>query len=475
VLSEVMSKQKQYGCSSFGRGKTVIVEFSSPNIAKIFHAGHLRSTILGNFLQNVYRATGHNVISYNYLGDWGKQYGMLAVGFQKYGSREELNKSAIRHLFDIYVKISKESETEGSTVNDEARAYFTRMEAGDKDALALWSEFRELSIVEYKKTYARLGVSFDIFSGESQVSSGMEKAFALMQQKNLVHVSQGATLVDLESHKKGLGKCLIKKTDGSSLYITRDVAAAKERYDKHHFDEMIYVVGTAQSLHFKQLFKLLELMGYEWAGNCQHVDFGMVNNMSTRKGNVVFLDDILNEAKEAMLQQMQENPGKFAEITDPERVADIIGMSAVVIQDLTAKRIKNYDFNMDRMTQSEGETGPYLQYSHARVCSISRKAGVAINPQADLSLLTEPQAYAVALQLSKFPQALERSLRGCEPVGFVGYLFDLARAINHAFVHLKVKDAEQHVAEARMLMFESARVALNNGMKLLGLVPVERM
>jgi arginyl-tRNA synthetase len=375
----------------------VLVEFSSPNIAKPFHAGHLRSTILGNFLQNVYRATGHNVISYNYLGDWGKQYGLLAIGFERYGSREELQSNPIRHLFDVYVKISADNAGRARCARGgrrrahrrrrPARAYFARMEAGDADALKMWSEFRSLSIVEYEKIYKRLGVSFDIFSGESQVSDGMEAAFEVMKAKNLLFVNEGATLIDLEPYGKALGKCLIKKRDGTSLYITRDVAAAKGRFDKHQFDKMIYVVGDAQMHHFAQLFQVLKLMDYDWAARCEHVGFGLVNGMSTRKGTAVFLEDILAEAKDVMLEVMKKNEDKFKEVPDPETAADIVGMSAVIVQDLSAKRRKNYDFNWDRMTAFEGETGPYLQYSHARLSSIMRKAGVGLHVDADVSPL----------------------------------------------------------------------------------------
>ncbi len=485
VLGEVIAKGSSFGCSSVGAGKTVLVEFSSPNIAKPFHAGHLRSTILGNFLQNLYRATGHNVTSYNYLGDWGKQYGLLAVGFAQFGDRAKLQVEPIRHLYEVYVKISainkeqidahEKDASAPTTVDDEARAYFARMEAGDADALKLWKEFRELSITEYTKMYARLCVSFDVFSGESQVSDGMAAALELMEQKKLLFVNQGATLIDLEPYGKALGKCLIKKTDGTSLYITRDVAAAKQRFDKHQFDKMIYVVGDAQAHHFAQLFQVLKLMAYEWAGRCEHVGFGLVNGMSTRKGTAVFLDDILAEAKDVMFEIMKKNEEKFKEVEDPEAAADIIGMSAVIVQDLSAKRRKNYDFDWGRMTAFEGETGPYLQYTHSRCASIMRKAGVGIHADADVSSLTEPQAVALCVQIAKYPAVLDEVLKTHEPVALLGYLFDLARATNSAFVVLKVKGEPDATAKARQLLFEAARITLNNGMRMLGLKPLDRM
>lgn len=485
MLREVVAKGDAFGHSSLGAGKTVLVEFSSPNIAKPFHAGHLRSTILGNFLQNLYRATGHSVVSYNYLGDWGKQYGLLAIGFAQFGDRAQLAGDPIRHLYDVYVKISAVNEQQlkaheadaavPTTVDDEARAYFARMEAGDAEALKLWGEFRDLSIREYEKMYARLGVSFDVFSGESQVSDGMEAAFALMQAKKLLFVNEGATLIDLEPYGKTLGKCLIKKRDGTSLYMTRDVAAAKARYDKHHFDKMIYVVGDAQQHHFAQLFQVLKLMGYEWAPTCEHVGFGLVNGMSTRKGTAVFLNEILAEAKDVMFEVMKKNAEKFKEVEDPEAAADVIGMSAVIVQDLSAKRRKNYDFDWDRMTAFEGETGPYLQYSHARCCSIMRKAGVGLHADADVTKLTEPHAVLLCTQIAKYPSVLEDSLKTHEPVSLLGYLFELARAINSAISVLKVKGAEEDVGRARQLLFEAARITLHNGLRMLGLKPLDRM
>jgi len=475
VLTDVLKMKDQYGSSKIGEGKTVIVEFSSPNIAKPFHAGHLRSTITGNFIQNVYRFTGHNVIGYNYLGDWGKQYGLLAVGFPMFGSRAELEKDPIRHLYEVYVKVNQKAKEEGSTIDDQARAYFARMEAGDGESLKLWKEFRDMSIEKYKEIYQRLNVSFDVYSGESQVSEGMEQAFETMSEKKLLELSQGATLINLESYKKNLGKVLIKKTDGSSLYITRDVAAAKKRYDLHKFDKMIYVVGAAQDLHFKQLFQVLKLMDYEWADRCEHVNFGLVNGMSTRKGTAVFLEDILDEAKQVMAAKMAENADKYAEVDNPDQVADLIGMSAVIIQDMSAKRHMNYDYNVDRMTRFEGETGPYLMYTHARVCSIGRKSGVAVDPNADLSLLTEPAAHQVIDELLLFPEIVGQVVHNTQPVTLVMYLFKLCRTVNSAFVQLQVKGTEEKLAKARMVLFDAARQVLRNGMVLIGLTPVERM
>lgn len=304
VISAVLKQGPAYGTFDFGKGKTIYCEYSSPNIAKPFHAGHLRSTVIGSFLAKLHKACGYTVISENYLGDWGKQYGLLAVGFAKFGDEKLLKSEPIKHLFEIYVKVNKAAE-EDPTIHDEARAYFTRMEKGDPEALKLWREMREMSITEYKKIYARLNVAFDVYGGESMQSEGMVKQLELLESKKLLEVEpKGAKLIDLEKYK--LGKVVVVKQDGSTLYITRDIAAAVSRWEKHHFDHQFYVVAKQQDLHFQQLFKTLELMGHEEiSSRCTHINFGMVKGMKTRTGEVVFLTDILDEAQRVMLEQMK--------------------------------------------------------------------------------------------------------------------------------------------------------------------------
>ena len=356
--------------------KTIIVEFSSPNIAKPFHAGHLRSTIIGGFLANLYEAAGWKVIRMNYLGDWGRQFGLLANAFDLYGSEEKLEKDPIGHLFDIYVEINKVSKPEedeikelkeelkqaadlrkdtsdledriasleAKSVNEKARQYFKRLENGDKNALATWTRFRDLSIERYNKTYARLNIFYDIYSGESQVEkSRMERAVEQLEASGLSENSKGAIIVDLTKSKdkniKKLGKALVKKTDGSSLYLTRDIGEAVKRYELYHFDKMIYVVASQQDMHVAQLFKILELMGNsEVSEKCQHVNFGMVQGMSTRKGTVKFLDDILRDVGEKMHEVMKTNEKKYEQVDNPEQTADTLGITAVMVQDMKGKR-----------------------------------------------------------------------------------------------------------------------------------------
>ncbi|KAG1226958.1 hypothetical protein G6F35_002735 [Rhizopus arrhizus] len=472
TLNMLSQTGEHYGDNKSGNGKTVIVEFSSPNIAKPFHAGHLRSTIIGAFIYNVYKANGWKAISMNYLGDWGKQYGLLAVGFAKYGSEEALLADPIKHLYDVYVQINRDAEAE-PTIHDEARSYFKKMEDGDEEALALWRRFRDLSIVKYRDIYGRLNIHFDVYSGESQVAEGMQRAMQMLRERELVEESEGALIIDMEKYK--LGKTVVQKKDGTTLYLTRDIGAAMERQEKYKFDKMIYVVASQQDLHLKQLFKTMELMQFDWANKLEHVNFGMVLGMSTRKGTVVFLEDILEGAKETMHEVMRKNETKYAEIDEPERVADEIGISAVKIQDNSARRIKNYDFNMDRMCTFEGDTGPYIQYAHARLFSIERRSGIEVNHNADLSLLTEPQAIDLIRTISQYPDLVKSLLNGYEPCNVVTYAFKLSHDISACFENLWVRGAEPAVADARLLMYWSARTTLGNAMRMLGLRPLERM
>ena len=351
----------------------MIVEFSSPNIAKPFHAGHLRSTIIGGFLANLYTVVGWDVIKMNYLGDWGKQYGLLANGYKKFGDEEKLLKDPINHLFDVYVKVNGiVSEQEGPikelkeqiktkkeksedvaeleqelaklvdvSEDEKARRYFKSMEDGDADALALWRRFRELSIQKYKETYARLNIDFDAYSGESQIKQeSMSTANNTLENSGVSEKSEGAVIVDFVKHgAKKLGKAIIVRKDGTPLYLTRDIGAILERDEEYHFDKMIYVVASQQDLHLAQLFKITELMGYkDLASRCQHINFGMVRGMSTRKGTVKFLDDILKDVGDKMHEVMKKNAAKYEQIEDPERTADILGITSVMVQDMSGKR-----------------------------------------------------------------------------------------------------------------------------------------
>ena len=512
VLSSIFKRKEAFGQnpntglkdpsdSSKGR-KRILIEFSSPNIAKSFHAGHLRSTIIGGFLSNLYAGAGYDVVKLNYLGDWGKQYGLLALGYERYGDEKALEENPIGHLFDLYVRINAEKDQEMAQIktledagqdatrirenglDEQARRYFKAMCENDESAIALWKRFRDLSIVNYKAAYARLNISFDEYLGESKVAdSSMQYVESQLEKAGLVELSQGAKIINFKDHIPGgqgesLGKALIRKRDGTSLYLTRDLAALWERDQRWHFDHMIYVVAADQLGHLKQLFKATELMGNpSLASRVEHVPFGLVKGMSTRRGTVKFLDDILRDVGDYMHEVMRANEAKYAQVENPAAVADILGITAVMCQDMLAKRNHGYTFNMDAMTSFEGDTGPYLQYAHARLSSVFRKAALsqAEIESADLNILTEPHAINLARLIARYPDMVNQSLKTHEPTTVLTYLFTMTHALSSSYEVLKVMGSEREVMRARLALYEAARWVLGNGMRLLGLTPVERM
>ncbi|KAG6027442.1 hypothetical protein E4U40_001532 [Claviceps sp. LM458 group G5] len=482
--------------------KRIIVEFSSPNVAKPFHAGHLRSTIIGSFIANLYEASGWDVVRMNYLGDWGKQYGLLALAYQRNGDEEALKKNPIDHLFKLYVQINAEmsaekeeieaqkkegkdvSALEANSLDEQARQYFKRMTDRDEDVLAQWKRFRDLSIARYKETYSRLNIHFDEFSGESQVAEEfMAKIAEEMKEKNISREDKGALLVDFTQLLPGkagkrLGTTVLRKRDGTALYLTRDICELLGRHEKYKFDHMIYVVASQQDLHLQQLFQIIELLGYnDIAKKCQHINFGLVLGMSTRRGTVKFLDDILKDCADHMHETMKKNEEKYAQVHDPVQTADTLGISSVMVQDMGGKRINNYTFNMDAMTSFEGDTGPYLQYAHARLCSIRRRVELSDEElnSAQLSLLTEDHAVNIVRMLVQWPDVLQNTLKTLEPATVLTYLFRLAHAISSSYDHLKVVGSEPETMKARMALYDAARTTLSNGMRILGLTPLERM
>ncbi|KAI4227161.1 MAG: hypothetical protein L6R36_002599 [Xanthoria steineri] len=505
IVPSILQKKTLYGTnpklglrdeadSSKGK-KRMVIDFSSPNIAKPFHAGHLRSTIIGGFLANLYEAAGWDVVRLNYLGDWGRQFGLLANAFQMLGSEEKLEKDPIGHLYDIYVEINRISKPEedeikekkdaltqasangrdttelekeiqaleSRSVNEKARQYFKRMEEGDEAALATWRRFRDLSIQRYKKTYARLNIHYDVYGGESTVElERMDRAVKQLEESGLSEESQGAIIVDLTKNPKTkkLGKALVRKRDGSSLYLTRDIGEAYKRVEVYQPDKLVYVVASQQELHLAQLFKILELMGHaDIAEKCQHISFGMVQGMSTRKGTVKFLDDILRDVGEKMHEVMQTNKTKYEQVENPEQTADTLGITAVMVQDMSGKRINGYEFSLDRMTSFEGDTGPYLQYAHARLCSITRKAGLSAEDleSADLTLLSESHAINLVRALSSWPDVVQNTLKTQEPVTVLSYLFKMTHMLSSSYEVLQVVGSEPEIKKARMALYEAAR------------------
>lgn len=484
-------KQPSYGSNTSGRGKRMIVEFSSPNIAKPFHAGHLRSTIIGAFLGNLYEANGWDVTRLNYLGDWGKQFGLLALGWRRFGDEAKLQADPVQHLFDVYVEINKLASEEGGAgeaIHDEAREFFKGMENGKPENLVEWARFRELSIEKYKETYARLNVHFDEYRGEAKVKrEQLEATMAKLREADFTTLEEnGALLADLTPYK--LEKAVIVRKDGTPLYLTRDIPEAEERYEQYHFDKMIYVVASQQDLHCAQLFKILELLGHPWArkdaGSLVHINFGMVQGMSTRKGTVVFLDHILNETKEQMHEVMRKNEVKYAQLEDPERTADIVGMTAIKIQDMAGKRINNYTFDWKRMFSFEGDTGPYLQYNHVRLCSMERtnaEDGLVL-PKEDLDVsamntdhLVTPEALEIVWLLAQWPDVVRTASRDHQASTVVTFCFKLTHAISSAWEKLIVKGQAKDDALVRLWLYRCAKDVLGSALRLLTITPLERM
>ncbi|KAK4246055.1 hypothetical protein C7999DRAFT_42448 [Corynascus novoguineensis] len=490
--------------------KKAIIEFSSPNIAKEFHAGHLRSIILGAFLANLYESMGWDVVRVNYLGDWGKQFGLLAVGWDKYGSEEQLGAQPLRHLLDVYVRISAEfrpeeeararardngrpdmvAEIESRGLFAQRNAFFKRMEDGDEAALALWRRFRDISIDRYVDVYARLGVGFDVYTGESQVDPAtVATVEAALKERGVLEEYQGSWVICFDKHgAKGLGTAVLRGRTGTTTYLLRDVAAVLDRAKQYSFDEMIYVVSSEQDSYFQRVFKTAELMGRpDLAAKLRHVNFGKVTGMSSRLGNVKLLNDILDTCASAMHRVMRANATKYAQVSDPDAIADTVGIAAVMVQDMSGKRINNYPFDINRMTSFEGDTGPYLQYCHARLASVARKAKEAgIDPAAvggdggsgdiDYSHLEDDHSAALLRLMGQYPDVVGMAFKNLEPSTILTYLFRLARQLSSSYDVLRVTGAPggPGVALARAALYENARQVLGNGMRLLGIRPVDR-
>jgi len=473
VINEVMIRKGQYGSSDIGKNKKVLVEFSSPNIAKPFHIGHIRTTVIGNSINKIYDFLGYDTVTINHLGDYGTQFGKLIVAFKNWGNEKEVEADPIPSLLKLYIKFHEEVEN-NSSLDDEARMWFKRLEDEDEEALRLWKWIRDVSLNEFNRVYVMLDISFDSYAGESFYSDKMPLVIRAMEEKRLLKESMGADIVDLEPY--GLPPALIRKSDGSTLYITRDIAAAIYRKDHYDFCKNIYVVGSQQNLHFQQWIKIVELMGNEWAKDCIHVPFGMVSledgTMSTRKGRVVFLEDVLKKAVETTKEIIIQKNNNLDNI---DEVAQQVGIGAVVFQELSNSRIKDYVFSWDRTLNFDGETGPYVQYTHARACSILRKAEVALEGEIDYSLLANEDAMDLIRLIYQFPMVVEEAGRKYEPSVITRYIVDVAQAFNK-FYHdspIIVKDGK--LQKSRLSLVYAAKQTINNGLRLLGVAAPERM
>ncbi|XP_020945502.1 probable arginine--tRNA ligase, mitochondrial isoform X1 [Sus scrofa] len=478
VLQQVIEDGSKYGLKSeLFSGlpqKKIVVEFSSPNVAKKFHVGHLRSTIIGNFIANLKEALGHQVTRINYLGDWGMQFGLLGTGFQLFGYEEKLQSNPLQHLFEVYVQVNKEA-ADNKNVAKSAHEFFQRLELGDAQALALWRKFRDLSIDEYIRIYKRLGVHFDEYSGESFYREKSQEVLKLLDSKGLLQKTiKGTAVVDLSGNGDPSSVCTVMRSDGTSLYATRDIAAAIDRMEKYNFDEMIYVTDKGQKKHFQQVFQMLHIMGYDWAERCLHVPFGVVQGMKTRRGDVTFLEDVLNEIRLRMLQNMASIK-TTKELENPQETAERVGLAALIIQDFRGLLLSDYQFSWDRVFQSRGDTGVFLQYTHARLHSLEETFGCGYLNDFNTACLQEPQSVSILQHLLRFDEVLYRSSQDLQPRHIVSYLLTLSHLAAVAHKTLHIRNSPPEVAGARLHLFRAVRSVLANGMKLLGITPVCRM
>ena len=471
ILHAPGALDEDIGTSSEGEGKVIAIDFSSPNIAKPFHVGHLRSTIIGSTLYRIFSSLGYECVGINHLGDWGTQFGKQIVGLKHWGEEKDLED--LDALNALYVRYHEEEE-KNPELADEARDWFRRQEAGDPEALALWEKIRQTSLDYFKKIYDRLSVRFDHYTGESFFNDKMDAVVERADSLGLTSVSEGALVIDLEPH--GIDTpALLRKADGATLYMTRDLAAACHRKKTYKFEKLLYVVGTAQSLHFRQLFKVLELMEEPWAKDCVHVNFGLVQGMSSRKGNVIYLEELLDEARNRAKEYMSTNVDKRPELEDEEAVAEAVGIAAIFFSDLSKQRIKDYNFSWERAISFEGDTGPYLMNAHARIAGIIRKCGVELDPGADITLLQEQSAHNLVSLVSRYTDALREAAKTSEPSILAAYLLDLARALHSGYKELRVKDEEEKLAGARLLLLAVVKNVLASGMRILGIKPLEKM
>lgn len=448
-------------------GKTVTLDYSSINIAKPFHIGHLLTTVIGGSLYRMYRYLGYNVVGINHLGDWGTQFGKLIAAYLRWGNDADIEARGIHALLELYVKFHKEAETDPE-LEAEGRKWFKAIEDGDKQALGIFERFKSTTLRDVQKIYDRLGITFDSYAGESFYNDKMQPVIDELAAKGLLTESEGAKVVNLDAYN--MPPCLILKSDGATLYATRDLAAACYRHDTYNFDKNLYVVAYQQNLHFQQIFKVLELMGKPWAADCVHVPFGMVSlegsgALSTRHGNVVFLEDVLNTAVEKAAGIIEE---KNPTLANKAEIAESVGVGAVVFMALSTSRIKDLVFSFDKALNFDGETGPYLQYTHARTCSIMAKAGKV--PQAvDTSYLTDDAAATVLRLVGRFDDVVRDAAARYEPSNIARYLIDLAQAFNRYYIdHRIVGNGPEHAA--RIALTDAVRRTLKNGMNLI-LVP----
>jgi len=454
-------------------GKTVVLDYSSINIAKRFHIGHLSTTVIGHSLKRIYDHLGWKTVGVNHLGDWGTQFGKMIAAFKRWGNWEMVEEGGVDALTALYVRFHQEAE-ENPALEDEGRAWFRKIEEGDPEALEIFQRFKDLTLKDARRVYDILDVTFDSYNGEAFFNDKMGRVLDELREKGLLSESQGALVVELEDYK--MPPCLIVKSDGATLYATRDLAAALWRKDTYNFDKCLYVVAYQQNLHFQQVFKVLELMGYPWARDqMEHVAFGMVSYegqaMSTRQGNIIYLDELLNRAREKALDIIREkSPG----LSDPREVAAQVGVGAVVFTTLLNNRIKDIDFWWDRALNFDGDTGPYVQYTHARCASVLRRAQ-ANEAQADDRALTNDEAQAVLRALARFPEAIRVAQRDNEPSEITRATLDIAKAFNKYYYEQRILDEDAAGTQARLQLVRAVKRVIATGLYLIGVKAPEAM
>ncbi|MBR0507518.1 MAG: arginine--tRNA ligase [Clostridia bacterium] len=471
VLSRVLSEGDAYGTGTEGNGKTVLVEYSSINIAKPFGFHHLPSTAIGNALYRIYKALGYETVGINHLGDWGTQFGKMITAYKLWGTKP-VDDYSIRELVALYVRFHEEAEKDPS-LNDTARAWFKKIESGDPEAHALWEKMRAATIREVKVTYARMGVAFDSWNGEAFYEDKMPAIIRELREKGISKVDQGAEIVDLSEWN--MPPCIIVKSDGSTIYATRDLAAACYRKETYDFTKLLYVVAYQQDLHFRQFFKVLELMGRDWVKDCVHVNFGMVSmeggSFHTREGKVLYLDDVLDAAVEKTYEIICE---KSPDLEDKRSAAEAVGVGAILWSVLYNARIKDVTFSWDKVLNFDGETAPYVQYTHARACSVLRKAGG--RPETyDASLLSDPESVALLKAIAALPEAVKSAAEKYEPYVVARAVMQVANAFNRFYYEQRIMADDPAIRAARLALCDAARQTLKNGLNLLGLIAPERM
>jgi len=469
LVRTILEEKNDYGTQTWGNNQTIVLDFSSPNIAKPFSMGHLRSTVIGNALANIARKCGFQTVSINHLGDWGTQFGKLITAYKLWGNERKVKDNPIQELFILYKKFHEEAESDPS-LEEHGRAAFKRLEDGNKEELELWKWFKNVSLIEFKKIYHLLGITFDEYTGEAFYNHKMERIIDLLMNQQLLEQSEGADVVQLDEF--GLPPCLIRKSDGASLYATRDLAAALYRHETYQFTKALYVVGHEQSIHFQQVFTVLKKLGFDWSEGMTHVPFGLYlqngKKMSTRKGRVVLLEEVLEEVITLALQNIEE---KNPTLDNKEEVAKHIGVGAIIFHDLKNHRMNNIEFSLEDMLTFEGETGPYVQYTYARACSLLRKGNYQ-SPR--YTSLTDHESWEVIKQLKSFPNKIASAFHQNDPSIIAKYVIDVAQAFNKYYGKVRILELNEEL-ESRLALVESVTIVLKEGLRLLGIHAPDQM